>query len=96
MGVYYKLVNVTKKEQFEPENIKQSGFWGNCFQIIDLLFTQWYGDEVRLVCDSEDGGLWDRAEFEKWPNKYSPDWAYNGPYNLEGILPRIAPDKKDY
>lgn len=79
MGTYCKLVNVTKHEQYEPENIKPSGFKFSADQIVALLIGRWRGDEVRFVTDSEDGGLWDRVGDDEergvpWPNVFDPDW----------------------
>lgn len=79
MGVYYKLVNITKREQFEPPNIKSDGFKAAAEQIVCLLLHGWSGDEVRLVHDSEDGGWWDKVatldETSKaWPNRCIPEW----------------------
>lgn len=70
MGTYWKLVNVTKQEQYEPANIKASGFRAYADKIVELLLERWMGDEVRLVNDefgsAEARNLYERAD--GWPN----------------------------
>lgn len=78
MGTYCKLVNVTKREQYEPRNIKRDGFQASASQIVELLMGRWSGDEVRFVTDACEGGWWDRVEEDEeagnpWPNVWRDD-----------------------
>lgn len=72
MGTYWKLVNITKREQFEPPNNKMAGFIASADQIMGLLLGNWRGDLVSLCADSEEGYLWDEvaANEAAWPNRY--------------------------
>lgn len=65
MGTYYKLINVTKQQTYEPANgmVKYSNFIWFAEEAMELLLGPWAGDEVRLVGDySDDGGLYFHSE----------------------------------
>lgn len=68
MGTYYKLINVTKREQYEPPNIKLDGFTNPvaAAQIVALLTGPWREDEVRFVSDGFIGRrIFGGAEIDK-------------------------------
>jgi hypothetical protein len=79
MGTYCKLINVTKREEWEPPNIKPGGFAANADQIVALIMGPWRNDEVRFVTDAWEGGFWDQVEEDgekglPWPNRYDPEF----------------------
>ena len=61
MGVYYSLINVTKKEKYEPANgaVKHGNFVYYAEEMLLLLLGEWQYDEVRMCNDSAGGELWD-------------------------------------
>lgn len=79
MGTYYKLVNVTKKQWYEPTNgaVKRGAFIWYSEEIVTLLLGDWIGDEVVMVPD--DGfDLYDVPEDENWKRVESPIYGIGG------------------
>lgn len=74
MGTYYKLINATKREQYEPANgaVKYSNFIYYAEEMLHLLLGRWSGDEVRLVGDYKD--LWHQTD--DWPKPPIDDYIF--------------------
>ena len=56
MGVYYKLLNITKKQQYEPANgaVKHGNFIWYAEEMVYLLLHDWLNDDVRMISDARD------------------------------------------
>jgi len=56
MGVYYKLINVTKKQQYEPANgaVKHGNLIWFAEEVVSLLLGDWLNDDVRMISDARD------------------------------------------
>lgn len=69
MGTYYKLLNLTKKQQYEPANkaVKYGNFIWYAEEIVGLLLGEWHGDQVRMVNDGAD-------EDYHGPDEADPPW----------------------
>lgn len=77
MGIYYALVNVTKKQRYEPANgaVKHGNFIWNAEEMLELMLGPWIGDEVRLCHDSY-GHLYEQSY--DWPAPSHPLYAEDG------------------
>ena len=77
MGTYYALVNLTKKQRYEPANkaIKYGNFVWFAEEVVLLLLGPWVGDEVRMAGDWDDRLWGDTFNWPPpvWPLYSSPD-----------------------
>ncbi len=78
MGIYYALVNMTKRERYQPANhaIKYGNFLYYAEEMLELMLGRWFGDEVRLCSDSA-GDLYD--ESYEWPPPPAEVMLYSSP-----------------
>lgn len=69
MANYYRLVNVTKQEVYEPQYVTRSSFTHEAVEIVELLLGDWVNDEVRMTGDwgDETGDLYDVSR--SWKNR---------------------------
>ena len=51
---YYKILNLSKREKFEPEFTTISAFTREGASIVSLMLGDWCGDTIRVVGDWED------------------------------------------
>ena len=69
MGIYWALANKTKKQRFEPCNVKQGGFEHESLTVVRLLCSFWCGDDVEMTNDTGGSETYDDAL--GWPNVYA-------------------------
>jgi hypothetical protein len=62
VGTYYALVNITKRQRYEPANgaVKHGNFIWYAEEIVNLLLGDWRNDDVVMCSDgSDEGPYWD-------------------------------------
>lgn len=74
MGIYYKVVNVTRKEAFQARSIKYWGTAYDCGPLLALLMMNGHwkpGEDIRIIGDNgtNDNGYYGISdeEEENWP-----------------------------
>ncbi len=91
MGTYYALVNLTKKQRYEPANgaVKHGNFVWFAEEMVELLLGSWIGDKVVMCSDSfESGPYYDSLGGEDDdgnPIPGEPEWpVVRGLYDRHG------------
>ncbi len=81
MGTYYRLVNITKKQFYEPINgaVKYGNFVFYAEEAMLMLLNSWLGDEVVLASDYSDEGWWDRCDEEGFEQVTGQTLLYRDP-----------------